>query len=98
MSNKLFVGNISWGASEEGLQNHFSQCGEVVSARIIMDRNSDTPKSKGFGFVEMVDEATAQKALSDLNEVDFEGRDLVVKIAHPKTPRGDIKHQHAFNR
>ncbi|HJN84809.1 RNA-binding protein [Candidatus Uhrbacteria bacterium] len=82
MQNKLFVGNISWDASEEDLQTLFAAYGEVVSARIVMDKFSG--RSRGFGFVEMSNDDEAQAAIEALNETDFMGRPVIVNVAKPK--------------
>lgn len=82
---KLFVGNLSWGTTEEALEEAFSEAGEVVSVAIITDR--DTGRSKGFGFVEMATAEAAQKAVELLNGKDMDGRALTVNIARPKEER-----------
>lgn len=82
MENKLFVGNLSWTASDEDLKTLFAQYGEVISARIVMDKF--TNKSRGFGFVEMGSDAEAQAAIAGLNEKDFMGRPISVNVARPK--------------
>ncbi|HAL50457.1 MAG: RNA-binding protein [Candidatus Uhrbacteria bacterium GW2011_GWD1_41_16] len=82
MENKLFVGNISWTASDEDLKTLFEQYGEVVSARIVMDKF--TNKSRGFGFVEMATAEQAQAAIDGLHDKDFMGRQISVNIARPK--------------
>jgi RNA recognition motif-containing protein len=82
MSNKVYVGNMSYRTNEEGLRNLFSNFGEVSSVTVIHDR--ETGRSKGFGFVEMVDSEAAQAAISALNDRDFEGRRLKVNLALPK--------------
>ena len=66
---KLYVGNLSFKATEDDMRNLFSQFGEVVSAKIVMDR--DTGRSKGFGFVEMADDGAAETAIGQLD--DYEG-------------------------
>ena len=85
MSNKLYVGNISFQASEEDLENHFGQFGSVKSAKIIMDR--ETGRSKGFGFVEMSSAEEAQNCISNLDGQDFSGRSLRVNEAREREPR-----------
>lgn len=82
MSNKVYVGNMSYRTSEEGLRSLFSTFGEVSSVTVIHDR--ETGKSKGFGFVEMADSAAAQAAIAALNDKDFEGRRLRVNLAQPR--------------
>ena len=82
MGNKLFVGGIAWKATDQDLQELFSAHGEVVSANIVQDR--ETGRSRGFGFVEMADDAQAQAAIEALNESEFMGRNIVVNVARPK--------------
>lgn len=88
MNKKLYVGNLSYGLTNEELQNAFAQFGSVVSAKIIMDQA--TGRSKGFAFVEMGDEEGAQKALEALDGKELGGRSLRVSEAKPQTdrPRG----------
>ncbi len=85
MGKKLYVGNLPFAATDQILQDTFSQCGTVESARIIMDR--DSGRSKGFGFVEMSTEEEAQVAISKLNGVDYDGRAMTVNEARPMAPR-----------
>lgn len=75
----LFVGNLAFRASERELRNLFSQCGEVFSIRLMTDKV--TRKPRGYGFIEM-DSSGARKALSQLNEEEFMGRDLRVSPAN----------------
>lgn len=82
MSNKLFVGNIDWGTSEDDLMALFSECGNVEEAVIIKDKFSG--RSKGFGFVTFTNDEDAQSAIEKLNEHEINGRKLVVNIAKPK--------------
>ena len=84
MSKKLFVGNLSFHASEGDVSNAFAQCGAVESVSIITDR--DSGRSKGFGFVTM-DEAGAEKAIATLNGSQFDGRTLTVNEAKPMVRR-----------
>lgn len=77
----IFVSNINFRAREEDLKQLFSQYGEVTSVKILKDR--ETNRSRGFGFVEMADDAGAQAAIAAINGVDFQGRNLVVKEALP---------------
>jgi RNA recognition motif-containing protein len=85
MGAKLYVGNLPYSVTEDRLQQHFSQHGSVVSARIITDKFSG--RSKGFGFVEMSSDEEAEHAVSKLNGTDFEGRNIVVSEARPQAPR-----------
>jgi len=79
----LYVGNLSYDMSEENLRSEFAEYGEVQSAKIITDR--DTGRSRGFGFVEMNSDAEGKKAMEELNGKDFEGRQLVVNEARPRS-------------
>ncbi len=85
MGKKLYVGNLSFSATNESLQALFSANGKVESATIITDRFSG--RSKGFGFVEMSTDQEAANAVSKLNGTDFEGRPLTVSEARPQAPR-----------
>ena len=85
MSTKLYVGGIPYSTTEAALSDAFAKAGTVVSSSIIIDRM--TGRSKGFGFVEMADEAGADAAINMWNGNDFEGRKLTVNIARPLEPR-----------
>jgi RNA recognition motif-containing protein len=82
---KLYVGNLPFSATESELNTLFSQYGEVSSVAVVMDR--DTGRPRGFGFVEM-DADGASKAISALNEKDFNGRNLTVNEARPREGGG----------
>ena len=82
MGKRLFIGNISFKASEDDLMKHFSAMGEVVNAKIITDKTNG--RSKGFGFVEMLNDADAMTAIAQLNGKNLLGRDLVVSEAKPR--------------
>ncbi len=84
MSQKMYVGNLSFQTTESDLETLFAQAGNVESVRIITDR--DTGRSRGFGFVEMSDE-DAKKAISQFNESDLDGRALTVNEAKPQVKR-----------
>jgi len=79
----IYVGNISWGMSDQDLENLFAEHGTVTSAKIITDKM--TNRSRGFGFVEMSDGAEA--AIAALNEAEIDGRKLVVNESRPKDSR-----------
>ena len=81
----IYVSNLSYSTTSESLQELFATYGEVSSANVITDR--DTGRSRGFGFVEMPDDAQGKEAISQLNEADFEGKTLSVSVARPKTER-----------
>jgi cold-inducible RNA-binding protein len=85
---KLFIGNLSWDATEEELRNLFASVGEVVSVRIVQDQF--TGRSKGFGFVEMKDSQSGQQAIDTLNDTPFVGRPIRISEARqkPQNSRG----------
>lgn len=85
MSTKLYVGNLPYTCDDQALQDAFTQYGEVVSARVITDRASG--RSKGFGFVEMSDTDSANRAVESLNGRDFMGRNINVSEARPQEDR-----------
>ena len=86
MSTKLYVGNLTYSATNSSLETLFSAFGEVRSAQIITDR--DTGRSKGFGFVEMGDDQSAKAAIASLDGKDVDGRALTVNIARPREDNG----------
>ena len=85
MGKKLYVGNLPYSATDMNLNEAFSQCGTVESARVVMDR--DTGRSKGFAFVEMSSDSEAQIAISKLNGANYDGRAMNVSEARPQAPR-----------
>jgi RNA recognition motif-containing protein len=88
MASKLFIGSLAWATNDDSLRDFFSTVGTVVSASVIMDR--ETNRSKGFGFVEMSSDDEAKKAVEELNGKDLDGRAIVVSEARPREdrPRG----------
>ena len=78
---KLYVGNLPYSYRDSDLEEMFADYGTIASAVIIMDRQ--TNRSKGFGFVELEDEAMADKAVEELNGKDVDGRNAVVNEARP---------------
>lgn len=86
MGKKLYVGNLGYSVTGSELEPLFAEHGTVESAQVIMER--DTGRSKGFGFVEMSNDAEAQAAIAALNGRDFNGRALTVNEAKPKESRG----------
>lgn len=78
----IFVAKLNYSTQTESLQDLFEGFGEVDSAKIIMDR--DTGRSKGFGFVEMPNDAEGLAAIEELNDSEFEGSTIVVKKANPR--------------
>ena len=85
MSNKLFVGNLSFNTTENDLQDAFAAHGTVVEANLMMDRMSGRPR--GFGFVTMSSPAEAQAAIAALNGKEMDGRALTVNEAKPREER-----------
>ena len=82
----IFVGNLSFGATESSVRSLFEAYGTVDRVSIVTDR--DTGQARGFGFVEMSVNADADRAINELNGRDLDGRALNVNEAHPKTDRG----------
>jgi RNA recognition motif-containing protein len=78
----IYVSNLSFNVQDEDLKEFFAPYGEVTSAKIINDR--ETGRSRGFGFVEMSDDAAAKKAIAELDGGDVEGRSIKVMEAKPK--------------
>lgn len=85
MESKLYVGNLSYDTTDQELEQSFSEFGEIASATVVKDR--DTNRSKGFGFVEFVQAADAQKAMEAMNGKDVNGRSLKVDEARPQKDR-----------
>lgn len=85
----IFVGSLPYKVDEQELKQVFEQFGEVTSAKLITDK--ETGRSKGFGFVEMSDDADAQKAIDDLNGSELYGRSIAVKEAEERKPRSDFR-------
>jgi len=85
MAKNIYVGNLSYSVGNGDLESLFSQFGDVSRAQVIQHR--DTGRSKGFGFVEMDDEDSAEKAIEELDGSEFEGRNLTVNEARPREDR-----------
>lgn len=85
MATKLFVGSLPYSVDDSELEKLFSEIGEVVSANVILDR--DSGRSKGFGFVEMTSDDDAKEAVKQLNGKDVSGRKIIVNEARPKEDR-----------
>jgi RNA recognition motif-containing protein len=86
MAKNIYVGNLVWDCTADDLLALFQEHGAVARAQVITDR--ETGRSRGFGFVEMNDDAEAQKAIEALNGADFKGRPLTVNEAKPREERG----------
>ncbi len=85
MSNKLFVGNLSFNVTENDLQDAFGAHGSVVETNLVLDRMTNRPR--GFAFVTMSSPEEAQKAIDALNGKDLDGRALTVNVARPREER-----------
>jgi RNA recognition motif-containing protein len=86
MAKNIYVGNLVWDATADDLLALFQEHGQVARAQVITDR--ETGRSRGFGFVEMDDDAEAQKAIEALNGTQYKGRPLTVNEARPREERG----------
>ncbi|ALO16944.1 MAG TPA: RNA-binding protein [Salinivirga sp.] len=83
----IYVGNLNYKVKEDDLKSVFEDYGQVDSVKIITDKMSG--RSKGFGFVEMQDDAEARSAMEALNESEFEGRKMIVNEARPRRQFND---------
>ena len=99
MSQKIYVGNLNYATTDEGLTNCFSQFGEVLSSIVIKDRESG--QSKGFGFVEFAEAQAADAAIEGMNGKELDGRRLRVNMAEEKPrrerPRGNFSRNRSFD-
>ena len=96
MAQKLFIGGISFNTTSEGLRDFFAQAGTVLSANVITDQFSG--RSRGFGFVEMATSDEAQRAITELNGRDLDGRSLKVEASKPRTGDARDARGHEFAR
>jgi RNA recognition motif-containing protein len=83
----IYVSNLSFNVRDEDLQEYFAEYGEVTSAKVIKDKF--TNKSRGFAFVEMPDDAAAQKAIQELDGASVDGRNIGVSVAKPREERSN---------
>lgn len=93
----LFIGSLAYATNDDGLRAFFEQVGPVASARVITDHESN--RSKGFGFVEYVNDADNQKAIDQLNGKELDGRTISVNLARPRDerPRRDFNNNENNN-
>ena len=82
---KIYVGNLSFSTTEDGVRDLFAEFGQVGNVSIITDR--ETGRSRGFGFVEMPDDGEGRNAIEAVNGKEYDGRTLTVNEARPRTPR-----------
>jgi RNA recognition motif-containing protein len=94
----IYVSNLSFNVQDEDLREFFTPFGEVTSAKIINDR--ETGRSRGFGFVEMSDNAASLKAIAELNDASVDGRTIKVMEAKPKEarPARDFNNSNSYNK
>ncbi len=90
----IFIAGLSYSINDADLKDLFSEYGEISSSKVIMDRQ--TGRSKGYGFVEMDDEESAKKAISELNGAEYDGRTISVSEARPREERP--RREGGFNR
>lgn len=81
----IYVGNLAYSVTDDELKQLFTKYGEVASANVISDKFSG--RSKGFGFVEMPEDSSAEEAIKNLNETDMGGRNIIVNQARPRADR-----------
>ena len=81
----IYISGLSYGTTDADLTNLFAEFGEVSSAKVIFDRENGS--SRGFAFVEMPNDEEGQKAINELNETEFEGKNIAVSVARPRTER-----------
>ncbi len=79
---KIYIGNLAWATTNESMKSAFAQFGEIASATVMMDKM--TGRSRGFGFVEMTNDAEADNAIAKMNGMNLDGRDIVVNEARPR--------------
>jgi len=85
MSNKLFVGSLSWDTDDHSLRQAFERFGEVEDAKVLTDR--ETGRSRGFGFVTLANTDDAQRAIEEMNGRELDGRAINVNEAREREPR-----------
>ena len=82
MTTKIYVGNLPYSVTDSSLESNFAEFGSVTSAKVMMDR--DSGRSKGFGFVEMASADASQTAISALNGMSVDGRNIIVNLSRPR--------------
>ena len=87
MSTNIYVGNLSYNITDDQLKSVFEEYGEVISAKVITDR--DTGRAKGFAFVEMANQQDAEKAIKELDGGELDGRNIKVNLSQPKTKKSN---------
>lgn len=92
----IYISNLSYGVDDADLNTLFAEYGEVVSAKVIMDRESG--RSRGFGFVEIADDVLGQKAIDELNGAEYDGKVITVNVARPREERSNGGNRGGYNR
>jgi len=92
----IYVSNLSFNVEDDDLRGFFEEYGEVTSAKVVTDKM--TQRSRGFGFVEMSDDAAAQKAISELDGASVQGRNIRVTVAKPREERSNSGGGYGNNR
>ena len=95
MTNKLFIGSLSYNITDNQLEAHFAQAGKVLSAKVIIDRN--TGQGKGFAFVEMMEEQNGNNAINALHETELSERTITVSKAKPRTNSSSFSSSSSYN-
>ena len=83
----IYISNLSYGVNDADLNQLFGEYGEIISAKVITDR--ETGRSRGFGFVEMTNDTDGQKAISELHEAEYDGKVITVTVTRPRTERNN---------
>jgi RNA recognition motif-containing protein len=94
LNMNIYVSNLSFNVQDEDLKSYFADYGEVSSAKVISDK--ETGRSRGFGFVEMPDDAAAQKAIAELDGATVDGRAIKVNVAKPREERSNNNNRRSF--
>ena len=92
----IYISNLSYGVDDADLGTLFAEYGEIVSAKVIMDRESG--RSRGFGFVELADDTLGQKAIDELNGAEYDGKVINVNVAKPREERSNGGNRGGYNR
>ena len=92
----IYISNLSYGVDDADLSTLLAEYGEIVSAKVIMDRESG--RSRGFGFVELADDTLGQKAIDELNGAEYDGKVINVNVAKPREERSNGGNRGGYNR
>ena len=92
----IYISNLSYGVDDADLSTLFAEYGEIVSAKVIMDRESG--RSRGFGFVELADDTLGQKSIDELNGAEYDGKVINVNVAKPREERSNGGNRGGYNR